>query len=283
MHTIWGIEMKSFEKWKEKKELFKVALGALALIAVGVVLVLISLQNNAAKEVYTGKSSNSKINSAILKTAEEYAKAFCDRDGDKIVTLYTNKKEALKNINLQMLKNKTYTFGESSPWPWTKEYMMDVKGNQVLISFYAMTSDPHVTIYQDRITLQEKNGTAKIEKESFRTFDDIKSKADFDQAYKHNGKYQYYDYKKRELAGPIMTHMQDRPDLYADYAKADTAAVYILNLAKGTAQINEMNDTLDACSVEYTFSDGSKVSIPMYLYKGEDGSLANGIWLVKNL
>lgn len=95
-------------------------------------------------------------NRELWQTADAWAKAVCDRDGNAIVNLSTQQtRENLINEELLSGEGGNYGFGWSSPWPWDSG-----QGYRIVacteadtdILYYAWTSDPHVTVWWEHLT-----------------------------------------------------------------------------------------------------------------------------------
>lgn len=205
-----------------------------------------------------------------------YANAYCQRDGNTLVNMYANKWKAYESLPLLDKEGDVYTFGFSSPWPnefrfVLHDYETDVESSAE-IWYYAWTSDPHVTVWKERIRIfrleSEEEGGYRVISSGLRDLNSISTKEEFDEAYLIAGEYQFTDYEERGFLEGIRNQTEyDREnageDRNAAYRNPETAAAWIFNLTGGDAE-NIFTDEDGHVAVRYTFDDGSSVVIPMY-------------------
>lgn len=205
-----------------------------------------------------------------------YANAYCQRDGNTLVNMYANKWKAYESLPLLDKSGDVYTFGFSSPWPnefrfVLHDYETDVESSAE-IWYYAWTSDPHVTVWKERIRIfrleSEEKGDYRVISSGIRDLNSISTKEEFDEAYLIAGEYQFTDYEERGFLEGIRNQTEyDREnsgeDRNAAYRTPETAAAWIFNLTGGDAE-TVFTDEGDHAAVRYTFADGSSVVIPMY-------------------
>lgn len=127
-----------------------------------------------------GKEENTEIGDFAVKWAD----AFSQRDAGTIYELCEN--EALYFTIGGVAENGAYWMGLSSPWPWNKDYVIDmVDSSTIEIYYYFRTSSPTVYTAKETITISKIKGEYKATGDAWEHFDQIDSKTDFDEAYKH--------------------------------------------------------------------------------------------------
>lgn len=210
-----------------------------------------------------------------LRFLDTYANAYCERNGDVVVGLYSEEEVALESVILLEKAGGGYTMGCSSPWPNEFRYILTENlgagrkdGNSAEIWYYAWTSDPHVTVWKENLQFEETKEGYRVTESSIRYLDSIASWEDFDEAYWIGGEYQFTDYVERGYLEAILYQIEyDREsggeNRNAVYRNPDTAAVWIFNLEGGRCETLS-NVSGKQATVEYTFADGSSVQIPMY-------------------
>lgn len=205
-----------------------------------------------------------------------YANAYCLRDGNTLVNMYANKWKAYESLPLLDKEGDVYTFGFSSPWPnefrfVLHDYETDVESSAE-IWYYAWTSDPHVTVWKERIRIfrpeSGEEGDYRVISSGLRDLNSISTKEEFDEAYLIAGEYRFTDYEERGFLEGIWNQTEyDREnggeDRNAAYRNPETAAAWIFNLTGGDAETVFAEED-GHVAVRYTFDDGSSVVIPMY-------------------
>lgn len=205
-----------------------------------------------------------------------YANAYCLRDGNTLVNMYANKWKAYESLPLLDKEGDVYTFGFSSPWPnefrfVLHDYETDVESSAE-IWYYAWTSDPHVTVWKERIRIfrpeSGEEGDYRVISSGLRDLNSISTKEEFDEAYLIAGEYRFTDYEERGFLEGIWNQTEyDKEnggeDRNAAYRNPETAAAWIFNLTGGDAETVFAEED-GHVAVRYTFDDGSSVVIPMY-------------------
>ncbi len=210
-----------------------------------------------------------------LRFLNTYANAYCDRNGDVVAGLYIDEKTALESVLLMEKVGGTYTFGLSSPWPDEFHYVLTEEpgeggtdGDRAEIWYYVWMSDPHVTVWKEKLRFTETADGYRVTDSDIRFLDSIASRTDFDEAYLIAGEYRFTDYEERGFLEDIQVQTEyDREnggvDRNAAYRSPDTAAVWIFNLTGGNAETIS-TDADGHATVRYIFGDGSSVVIPLY-------------------
>lgn len=274
-----------------KKALLTVVFTAAVLVAVGLGLAINPEAKSKVDEpenINLTYKPNMAASEELNEFVQEYAEAFCDRNGEKIVSLYIDESTALADGE-DMLLEKTeggYSFGWSSPWPFFYDYRYLIWGTKAEMWFYAIVSDPHVSVWKQEIQYIEKDSKYYLTETSMQYLDSISSRAEFNEAYRIDGEAVFVDYIENGFAEAILSHMEeeDSPFDYTVYEKPETAAEYILNLTGGVS-IDESSrysdsDKTGLATVRYTFADGSEVDIPMCAFTGDEAASGRKVWVV---
>ncbi|MDE6386868.1 MAG: M56 family metallopeptidase [Lachnospiraceae bacterium] len=209
----------------------------------------------------------------------DYANAWCNRDGETIAGLYIDEDTAFQKLPMLEKAGGEYSFGFSSPWP--DEFWRTIptgegtdKGTSE-IRYYAWTSDPHVAVWKEEITFvkTEAGDDGSLSHSGYRItdstltyFDSITTEEEYMDAYWGDGEYHFTDYVERGFVEAINFQTEydtenGEDDRNAVYRTPETAAEYIMNLIGGTGTAKTASD--GTAVVEYTFGDGSSVLIPM--------------------
>lgn len=273
-------------RWRKKRIVTIVSLILLlGILAVGLAL-------NPAASADREKTEAEEL--LRLGFVDAYANAYCDRDGDTLVSLYIDEETAYENVMLLEKVGGTYSFGLSSPWP--NEFRFLVHDGETKdegwaeIWYYAWTSDPHVSVWKEEMRFAGN----RVTDSSVKYLDSISSKAEFDEAYLIDGEYRFTDYVERGFVEGINSQTAyDRENGDADrnaaYRSPGTAAAWIFNLTGGRGELVS-GVSGELATVKYTFADGSSVEIPMYNANydktaaaadaaDEEGEMTDKVWL----
>lgn len=226
---------------------------------------------------------------------EQWAQAFCNRDGKTIVNMTAEKAEQ-ELVSKDLLTQDFYdgqdyvNFGWSSPWPWGSEdyddpvqcnyRIVNVTERSAEILYYAWVSDPHITVWRELLTYTIENDKYVINSETLDYMEGICVAEEFYQAYPggviSGTMMDYYSFNGAGEA--LNNNAKANKDIYADLFEPDTAAVYLLNLLKNPNKVGtdvNFNGDSDTCEVTFTFyEDASTAKVIMIQPYGEDG-----IWL----
>ncbi|MDE7186852.1 MAG: hypothetical protein K2O13_05020, partial [Lachnospiraceae bacterium] len=241
-----------------RKKTFAAVLAASVLLVIAV----LGLALNPAR------ASGQENSEGILAFASDYANAFVGRDGRAMVDLYIDEETAFKNVILLEEMEGEYTFGYSSPWPDEYRMTVDEEEQKVSIRYYASTSDPHVTVWKEKMSFTETENGYRVTGSDIQIFDSISSLEEYQEAYGVFDAYQFADYVERGYVEAINYQTEyDREegaesDRNGVYRSPGTAAEYILNLTGGVYEASL--DSTGRATVTYMFEDGSSIEIPMY-------------------
>lgn len=238
-----------------------------------------------------------EANQSAYEAIGQWAQAFCDRDAKTIIRL------ADENVEMQFVdrdfldqgfdgKQNYASFGWSSPWPWGDNFdesvtarnyrIVSVTERSAEILYYAWTSDPHVTVWQEILTYKIENDKCIITSEILHFMDSICTADEFLQAYSGGITGTMMDYSfngaGESLNKNAMANKSFKP--YADLFAPDSAAIYLLNILndpnkKVGTRVTKSDIDTDTCTVTFEFyEDGGTVDVQMIQPYGSDG-----IWI----
>ncbi len=164
-------------KNKKMKAATLIAVLLIALLAVGCTFT--SAPNNISD---LGNEDQAELKAFAVKWAD----AFSARDADTIHSLSENEEIYLTVGEIgENEQGKYYWMGLSSPWPWNKDYVIDIEDDSTIhIYYYFRTSDPTITAAKETITVKKIEDDYKATQVTMKYFDSIESKSDFEEAYK---------------------------------------------------------------------------------------------------
>lgn len=245
----------------------KKAVVTIALVAVLICATVIGLSMNPVNASNDGTGE-------MFQFVRKYADAFCDRDGDVLVGLYIDEDAAYENVIELDHVGEGYTFGFSSPWPHEYRFLIDVEEGHrdegtAEIWYYAWTSDPHLTVWKEKIEFSRTPDGFRVTDSEIKWLDSISSEEEFMEAYRFVDEYWFPDYIENGFVEAINAQTQydieagDGTDRNAMYRSPDTAAEWIFNLTGGEVEDGSSSSHVQA-TAHYIFADGSSVWIPMY-------------------
>lgn len=225
------------------------------------------------------KDLSSEEKTEIGAFATKWADAFSQRDARTINELCENE-ELYLNIG-GITENGEYWMGLSSPWPWNKDYVIDIVDLSTIdIYYYFRTSSPTVYTAKESITIKKIEGEYKAIGDSWKHFDKIESKADFEEAYKHG----FPDFTEFTAA------YQLQADGDANYNRARkgiienpvTAAIDQLNLAGAKTEVIYQDTNKKKAKVAFVWNDGKvTVNLIQPMFTDESGVNRQAtIWIV---
>ena len=235
------------------------------------------------------KKQSDAIRAQQQSFLQTWADAFCDRDGAAIDSLCMDgaRKKMMKEQLLVIDEGDTI-FGWSSLWPMWDTSDENSKGytittsydgkNTAEILYYAWTSDPHVTVWKEDITFEERDGSYKVTDENIRFLDYIVSGTEFDEAYPQiNGT--PMDYTVNGMYDAlVMNSLLSSSMLYQNLKDPVLAAKYLLNLLdnENKVQVEALQDgSKEGINIKITFiEDGAERFVKMIQPDSEDG-----IWI----
>lgn len=222
---------------------------------------------------------------SVREVIGQWTKAFVGRNGNTIAALATDELiEKLEERELLSGSEGQRSFGLSSPWPIYEEtdvFVYSFDENEAQIYYYAWTSDPHVTVWSEKLYYELREGSYVFTGEELFWFDDISSAEMFAEAYGSSIDGSIMDYESNG-AGEILNQnaLLSSSDLYRDLFEPESAALNLLNLSDDPAavKIERIFDEGSHVVLLITFlNDNESVSIGMMQPYGE-----YGIWIPTN-
>ena len=277
---------------------------SIAVVIAGFVIVVVLILVLASDPKWSGEQSSvsrANTNEEIEKgrreaftkaKIEEWARAFCSRDGDAIITL--SRPEARKVFEEGMLLvegAEEISFGWSSPWPVleTDCWVKNLEENQATILYYARTSDPHVTVWVEYLGFEmgedfETEDDFRVTSSEIIFLDSIDDIVEFVLAYEGGINDTPMDYLTNGLGEALNENAKENRDneWYKDLFSPETAAIRLLNLdaEKVTIDLSEGRSEGEVViALMFEDSENSIVlqGIKMIQPFGEDG-----IWIPQN-
>lgn len=225
------------------------------------------------------------------QTADDWAQAVCDRDGNRIVELCTKEmREKLENEELLSGEEGVYSFGWSSPWPWDaqKDYrIVECTPQEAVILYYAWTSDPHVTVWRERLTCQLKDSGYQVAESDILCMNSISDSGNFVAAYGEGIHDTPMDYLTNGAGEALNENaLQDRNaggyyQSYQSLFAPQTAARELLNLSEDEIKVAARAGDVQEDGSVTVFIDflreAVRMEVKMIQPYGEEG-----IWIPQN-
>lgn len=240
---------------------------------------------NASNTGTTGNLSEltSTQEAVLLPFLRSWAQAFVNRDGTVITSLASS--EVITDFldrELLMGSNGQYSFGLSSPWPWSDS--TDFSLNQydsewAEIYYYARTSDPHIICWKETLSFEWMEDRYVITGEQLTFYDHISSGAEFLEAYGGQIDGTMIDYTQNDLGKTLNNNaLLSSSNLYQPLFTPESAAVSLLNLSTDSEKVQISRYDQDSSSLNILFlEDQTTITIRMIQPYGE-----NGIWVPAN-
>lgn len=187
-----GVKERVRQITRAHKPVFWVVAAALLLCGIVAVCFLTSPKTADSNENGSDQTSqNGNVTDLNWTVVNQWARAFCDRDGETIVSISTKEvQDALEEAGLLNVYEDGVSFGFSSPWPmWDEETLgywaieMEEQSGTARILYYAWTSDPHVTVWEEKLHFTEEGGKALVSEETLDYHEQIVSAEEYDEAY----------------------------------------------------------------------------------------------------
>ncbi len=222
----------------------------------------------------------------VSELANQWAMAFCARDGAQIVSLSTRElQKELTEEGLLDTAGGSYSFGFSSPWPWEGIDAADVyhvTAEEARILYYAQVSDPHVTVWGETLRFSETEEGMRVSESEFHYYDAIASGEEFFSAYPE-GIDAMMDYTVNEMGEALNNNAKDNrnSDFYADLFEPESAARFLLNLLDNPNKValypTSPREDGSRLVLIWFAEDGRSAAVKMIQPWGEDG-----IWIPQN-
>lgn len=119
---------------------------------------------------------------ALEKFGQEWGNAWSQRDGKSIHSFCLD--DQVYGTIGNVAENGEYWIGMSSPWPWNPDHVVEViDGSTIEITYYYRTSSPSVYVARETLHIVESEGELKVASDEWVHYDQIGSKAEFEEAY----------------------------------------------------------------------------------------------------
>lgn len=216
--------------------------------------------------------------------AENWAKAFCARDGARIVSMSSETlQNSLQEKELLVVGDDYSSFGWSSPWPWDAENdytVVRVTETSAEILFYAWVSDPHVTVWREKLTFHMEDGEGLVDTAKLEELDYICAGDTYGRAYPNGITGTRMDYLTNGAGEALNQNAVSNRDskFYAKLFEPESAAVYLLNLLDNPNKVevtagSAKEDGSVPVTIHFMEDDGY-VTVYMIQPYGEEG-----IWI----
>lgn len=268
---------------KYKKPAILVSIMSVAVIAV---LAVIFGTNPNKEEAAEDRASDGRLAQAE-ELADFWAQAFTKRDGAEISSLCTEElKREFFGGELTEAEGESHLFGYSSPWPWEgpgafKVHHVAEDGADIL--YYAQVSDPHVTVWREKLTFSETDGKLSVSGSELHSYDAVSAGYEFYEAYPDGINNTLMDYRTNGLGEALNNNAKNNreSEFYALFFEPAASAQYLLNLLNNENKIfleagekEEDGSVLVKISFISDGTDKAPVTVKMIQPWGEDG-----IWI----
>lgn len=251
---------------------------------------------NRMQTISTGsktETGNTESSDTESSNAEEqlrvWAQAFCERNGEQILAMTSeHARDQLEEQGLLERAGGTVSFGISSPWPMSPDNNFTIGSiteNTAEILYYAVVSDPHVTVWHESVSFTIDDGSFVVTAEELTYGDHIVTMEEFETVYP-DGKIAGtpMDYTQNGLGQALNQNaLLSSSMAYTDLFSPDTAAVYLLNLLKNENKVETaqgyINEGTWEAAVEINFVESNrKIIVKMVQPFGTDG-----IWIPQDI
>ncbi len=256
--------------------------GSLAVLAVCGILSLCFLTNRKVS------GQDAEPVQEVTDFVQDWAEAFSDRDGERILTLSTE--QVQKDLEERGFLNRGEdfaAFGFSSPvflWGEGSGYeVISAESGEAEILYYGWTSDPHVEVWREKLVFSVQDGAYVVTGEEIQFLNDIASLEEYEAAYPEGLKSIWMDYTQNGLGEVLNEHaLKKNSTGYRALLQPDSAARKLLNLseAENRVKIEILEEKEQLAIVRISFQTGSgeaegeKVEVEMIQPWG-----AEGIWV----
>lgn len=260
------------------------------------------LQEKLQQEVLQGESEKesdeTQDQEAKKELVERWAEAFANKDGEAMVLMSAD----LSVMEQWKEGEGSYHVGWSSPWPWNdyREILTTQNPDEYLIYYYANTSDPHITVWKEKVTVTEKNGEYVIA-DSQLDMSAIQSAEAFNERYRrgfYEGENNFYYYSiyntpldvdysieegEQTIADVLLDKEKNNEPGIQQYLTPENAAAWQLDLQSGKG-VEEVSPYPDKKCLRWQFADESTDVIVLGHPVPSDGiPVTTGLWVVENI
>lgn len=256
--------------------------GSLAVLAVCGILSLCFLTNRKVS------GQEAEPVQEVTDFVQDWAEAFSDRDGERILTLSTE--QVQKDLEERGFLNRGEdfaAFGFSSPvflWGEGSGYeVISAESGEAEILYYGWTSDPHVEVWREKLVFSVQDGAYVVTGEEIQFLNDIASLEEYEAAYPEGLKSIWMDYTQNGLGEVLNEHALEKNSTgYRALLQPDGAARKLLNLSEADSRVKieilEEKEQLARVRISFRTgsgeADGETVEVEMIQPWG-----AEGIWV----
>ena len=224
----------------------------------------------------------------VTDFVQDWAEAFSDRDGERILTLSTE--QVQKDLEERGFLNRGEdfaAFGFSSPvflWGEGSGYeVISAESGEAEILYYGWTSDPHVEVWREKLVFSVQDGAYVVTGEEIQFLNDIASLEEYEAAYPEGLKSIWMDYTQNGLGEVLNEHALEKNSTgYRALLQPDSAARKLLNLSEADSRVKieilEEKEQLARVRISFQTgsgeADGETVEVEMIQPWG-----AEGIWV----
>lgn len=229
---------------------------------------------------------------------ERWADAFVNKDTEAMILMSAD----LSVMEQWAEEDGNYHVGWSSPWPWNdfREILTTQNPGEYLIYYYANTSDPHITVWKEKVTVTEKNGEYVIANSQL-DMSAIQSAEAFNERYRrvfYEGENSFYYYSiyntpldadycieegERTIADVLLDREKNNEPGIEQYLTPESAAAWQLDLQSGKG-VEEVSPYPDKKCLRWQFADESTDVIVLGHPVPSDGiPVTTGLWVVENI
>lgn len=217
----------------------------------------------------------------VTAFATKWADAVTGRDAKTIYQLCENKDLYLTIGGVA--ENGELWMGQSSPWPWNKDYKIHIlNSSNMNIYYYFMTSSPTVYVAKETVTITKIDGQYKAVADDWMHFTKVMSKTDFDDAYQF-GVPALLDFAEtyQHQADDNQGYNKGRKEILENPA---TAAIDQLNLEGAKVGKIVYHPVYKKAVVTFKWRDGeSTVNLVQPTFTDEKGNkIQASVWVVVN-
>ena len=237
------------------------------------------------REMEAREYSAAGTNSIGYQIADEWAKAFIDKNAETIMSL-TTEDACQQLIENAMLDEEMTAFGWSSPWPMFNEEhyrIIDYSNKGAEILYYAIDSTPHVYVWKEKLEFKALQDELKISNWSLKRYDVISELEQYRNAYPRNQITDTpMDYYTNGLGEALNKNaLLSSSEAYQPLFEAGSATLELLNISKDYSLVHyntEENGEETNVHILFLNDDGSTdgTSVTMWQPYGKDG-----IWIPK--
>ncbi len=238
-------------------------------------------EKSSVSTTSTNEEAEEGMREAFVKTKiEEWAKAFCNRDGNTIIDMSTPEARKVFEEGMLLVEGaEGASFGWSSPWPFMEtDYSIKLlEEKRAIVLYYARTSDPHITVWAENLEFElgenfETEDDFKITKSEILHLDSIDNVAKFVLAYGDGINNTPMDYLTNGLGEALNNNAKENRDSawYGNLFSPETTAITLLNL--------------DSEKVIIDVSDGNteeEAVLTIHFLEEENNSVLQGIKMVQ--